>query len=46
MKAVCILLGYEPVMAPTKDGKNEPSYWRTAISDQVFGDPMLPDKML
>lgn len=46
IRAVCILLGVEPLPAQTPEGKFEPSYWRAAIGDQLFGDPMLPDKML
>lgn len=43
LKAVCIILGVEPVIKKNKRGEYKPSYWRAAISEKVLGDPNLPE---
>lgn len=45
LKAVCILLEVEPVLAPNDQGKFEPSYWKAALGPHVFGDPNLSGRL-
>jgi dynein heavy chain, axonemal len=34
MKAICMVLDIEPILARKKDGSYKKSYWKTAISNQ------------
>lgn len=43
MKAICILLGVEPIVKRKNNGEYKPSYWKAAIGPEVLGNPQLPE---
>ena len=45
LKAVCLLLGVQPIMKKNSKGEYKPSYWKAAISSEVLGDPNLPQRL-
>ena len=46
MKAICILLGVEPIVKKNSKGEYKPSYWKASIGPEVLGDPQLPVRLL
>ena len=46
MKAICILLGVEPIVKKNSKGVYKPSYWKAAIGPDVLGDPRLPERLV
>ena len=45
MKAVCILLGVEPIVKRNSKGEYKPSFWKAAIGPEVLGDPNLAERL-